>query len=96
MIGKAKNLADMVFVVMHWGTDGSTVVTDEQKSLAKTISEAGADAIIGMHSHTLQPVEWHANPDGSPDACHLFPRKSHIYAVRELYDGRRDNVLRRR
>ena len=65
MIGKAKNLADMVFVVMHWGTDGSTVVTDEQKSLAKTISEAGADAIIGMHSHTLQPVEWHANPDGS-------------------------------
>ena len=65
MIGKAKNLADMVFVVMHWGTDGSTVVTDEQKSLAETISEAGADAIIGMHSHTLQPVEWHANPDGS-------------------------------
>ena len=66
MIGKAKNLADMVFVVMHWGTDGSPA--------GRVARESGRE----------------------PDACHLFPRKSHIYAVRELYDGRRDNVLRRR
>lgn len=65
MIGKAKDISDIVFVVMHWGTDGSTRVTDEQKSLAKTIADAGADAIIGMHSHTIQPMEWMTGSGGN-------------------------------
>ncbi|MCI8387208.1 MAG: CapA family protein [Clostridiales bacterium] len=64
MVGKAKKLADAVIVVMHWGTDGSYKVTTEQKSLAKAITAAGADVILGMHSHTIQPVEWQTRPDG--------------------------------
>ena len=65
MVTKAKTLADVTICVMHWGTDGSTVVTDEQKSLAKTITDAGADVILGMHSHTIQPVEWQTGKNGN-------------------------------
>lgn len=65
MVKKAKTLADVTICVMHWGTDGSTVVTNEQKSLAKTITDAGADVILGMHSHTIQPVEWQTGKDGN-------------------------------
>ncbi len=65
MVKKAKQLADVTICVMHWGTDGSTVVTNEQKSLARTITDAGADVILGMHSHTIQPVEWMTGADGN-------------------------------
>ena len=37
----------------------------EQKRMAALMSEAGADVILGHHSHILQPVEWHQNGDGS-------------------------------
>ena len=65
MIGKAKKLADVTICVMHWGVDGSTTVTNEQKTLAKAITDAGADVILGMHSHTLQPIEWQTGKDGN-------------------------------
>ena len=65
MIGKAKEKADVTICVMHWGTDGATAVTAEQKSLAKAITDAGADVILGMHSHTIQPVEWQTGKNGN-------------------------------
>ncbi len=65
MVEKAKTLADATVCVMHWGTDGSTVVTNEQKRLAGLITDAGADVILGMHSHTLQPVEWQVGRNGN-------------------------------
>ena len=65
MVDKAETLADMVFVVMHWGDENKFTASAEQKQLASAISAAGAAAIIGMHSHTVQPVEWIDNADGS-------------------------------
>lgn len=65
MVEKANTLADVTICVMHWGTDGSTVVTSEQTKLAKVITDAGADVILGMHSHTLQPVEWQVGKNGN-------------------------------
>lgn len=65
MVKRANELADVTICVMHWGTDGSTVVTNEQKSLARAITDAGADVILGMHSHTLQPVEWMTGSEGN-------------------------------
>ena len=65
MVKKAKTLADVTICVMHWGTDGSTAVTNEQKTLAKAITDAGADVILGMHSHTIQPVEWQTGKNGN-------------------------------
>lgn len=63
-IKNAKGQADFVIVSAHWGRE-QPQVTAEQKRIAVLMSEAGADVILGHHSHIIQPVEWHDNTDGS-------------------------------
>ncbi len=67
MTKKADSLADLVFVVMHWGgeNENSHVPSNSQKSLAAAITEAGADVILGGHPHVIQPMEWKKASDGS-------------------------------
>ncbi len=64
-IGEAKGKADVVLVSMHWGDENSFEPNGEQKRLAKLIADCGADAIIGHHSHTIQPVEWLEGKNGN-------------------------------
>ena len=63
-IAQAKEQADFVIVSAHWGRE-QPQVTSEQKRMAAVMAEAGADVILGHHSHILQPVVWHDNADGS-------------------------------
>ena len=63
-IADAKTKADFVIVSAHWGRE-QPQVTKEQKRVAKLMAEAGADVILGHHSHIIQPVEWHDNANGS-------------------------------
>jgi poly-gamma-glutamate synthesis protein (capsule biosynthesis protein) len=51
--------ADIIIVSLHWGEEYSHRPFPAQRSLAKRIIEAGADAIIGHHPHVMQGVEWH-------------------------------------
>lgn len=57
-VTEARSKADIVLVSMHWGAENKQEVTAEQKRLAKLIADLGADAVIGHHSHTVQPIEW--------------------------------------
>lgn len=57
-IDEAEKDSDLVFVSMHWGEENTQTPNAEQKRLAKLIADAGADAVIGHHSHTVQPIEW--------------------------------------
>ena len=66
---QAKELADIVLVSMHWGTEDKSEVEDDQRDLAIKIANAGADAIIGHHPHVLRPVEWITKDDGSKIIC---------------------------
>ncbi|MEV0650479.1 CapA family protein [Phytomonospora sp. NPDC050363] len=54
----AAERADVVILMMHWGTEGDKCPNDEQKDWAKRLSEAGADAIVGTHAHLLQGEGW--------------------------------------
>ncbi len=56
-IKAADTQVDYLFVMVHWGTEHTTELTDYQPNDAHKFIDAGADAIIGMHSHCLQPVE---------------------------------------
>ena len=64
-IAEAKKNADLVLVSMHWGDENQQSVNAEQKRLAKLIADAGADAVIGHHSHTVQPIEWVVGTEGN-------------------------------
>ena len=58
IIKKAKTNADFVIVVPHWGTEGNAYYGSDQTSLARSFVEAGADVIVGGHTHCLQTVEY--------------------------------------
>ena len=54
----AREAVDFVIVSIHWGLENTHTPTDEQKYLAQRIADAGADVILGHHSHSIQPIEW--------------------------------------
>lgn len=57
-VSEAKKRVDLVIVAMHWGTEYAHEPNEEQKTLARKLSEAGAGIIIGNHVHTIQPFQW--------------------------------------
>lgn len=56
-IRQAKENADIVIAVVHWGTENETEPDWMQLEQAPMLVEAGADVVIGAHPHVLQRVE---------------------------------------
>ena len=50
--------ADVVIAVVHWGIEVATCPSAEQRAFARTLLDAGADAVIGHHPHVLQAIEF--------------------------------------
>lgn len=57
-IREAEQNADYVIAFVHWGTEGTNYYEGDQTALAEQFVEAGADAIIGGHTHCLQGMEY--------------------------------------
>lgn len=49
----ARKVADTVIVFLHWGTELSQCPNTSQPPLARLLSQAGADVVIGSHAHVL-------------------------------------------
>lgn len=69
-IQTAEELADVVIVCPHWGTEYTTSPSKYQKEFAMQMTEAGADLIIGTHPHVVQPVEWVESENGNRALCY--------------------------
>ena len=63
-IKEAKEIADLVFVSMHWGYEDSFDLSYDQRESAQAIVDAGADVIIGTHPHVIQEMKWKENAEG--------------------------------
>ncbi len=59
VIAEADRNADFVIAYVHWGTEQSTVLEEAQLTSGKEYLDAGADVIIGAHSHCLQGMEYY-------------------------------------
>lgn len=57
-VRRGKEMADVVIMAIHWGTEYADYPNDEQLYLAQALSDAGCDIIIGNHPHMIQPVQW--------------------------------------
>lgn len=57
-ITRAKTMADVVIVAIHWGDEYQTTPNEQQTTLAQQMADAGADIIIGDHPHCIEPVQW--------------------------------------
>jgi poly-gamma-glutamate synthesis protein (capsule biosynthesis protein) len=57
-VQRARKRADTVVVFVHWGVELQTCPSGDQQTLARTLVDAGADIIVGGHSHRLQGAGW--------------------------------------
>ena len=62
-IREGKENADFCIAFVHWGTEYSFELEQVQKDTGREYLDAGADAVIGAHSHCLQGMEFY---DGKP------------------------------
>jgi len=58
VIEEAEANADLTVVYVHWGSENVYEVEGSQRDLATRYANAGADLIIGDHSHCLQGFEY--------------------------------------
>lgn len=56
-ITKAKEVADIVIVSIHWGTEYQQTANDHQKNIGHLAIDSGASVVLGHHPHVLQPYE---------------------------------------
>ncbi len=68
-VARAKEIADFVIVSVHWGDEYTFTPNDFQREFASVLAESGVDAIIGHHSHVIQPIEWIEREDGGRTLC---------------------------
>ena len=59
VIKEARANADYVIACVHWGTEKSTVLEEAQIDTGKQYIDAGADVVIGAHTHCLQGMEYY-------------------------------------
>ena len=65
-VAKAKELdADFIIVAIHWGDEYKLIQNKAQERVAKLLTEAGVDMVIGGHPHVVQPTIVTLNPDKS-------------------------------
>jgi len=67
-VGEARKNADIVIVSMRWGTEYSPDVNANQDAIAQTLTNLGADVILGHGPHVLEPVKRLKNADGSRES----------------------------
>ena len=60
-IQKAQEQSEFVVVYTHWGAEYALMENENQKKLAHSFIDNGADLIIGTHPHVVQPVEIYKN-----------------------------------
>jgi poly-gamma-glutamate capsule biosynthesis protein CapA/YwtB (metallophosphatase superfamily) len=75
--------ADIVIPVMHWGWENEPIANARQRQLARTMVDAGADAVIGGHPHVTQEIEH-------------YQGKPIIYSVGNFVMKETDNANQRR
>lgn len=64
-IERAEEIADVVIVCPHWGTEYAPEPSSYQMQFAEQMTQAGADLIIGTHPHVVQPVTWIESENGN-------------------------------
>lgn len=65
LIKKAKTMADVVVISIHWGTENTYTLTEKQKTLAQNMVDWGADIIFGNHPHVVQQLTVLTRKDGT-------------------------------
>lgn len=63
LVKEGKEQCDFLAVYPHWGVEYQAYPQEYQRTIAEKCVEAGADVIVGSHTHCLQGIEY---IDGKP------------------------------
>lgn len=63
-VQRAKEVADVVLVAMHWGEENQTYASEYQMQYAKILTDLEVDVVLGSHPHVIGPVEWQTSASG--------------------------------
>ena len=94
-IKEIESQCDYVVVFVHWGLEKKTHPEEYQRKLAKQYIDAGADLVVGNHSHVPQGIEYYK---GVPIVyClgnYIFnPNMTDTYALKVNWTAEGDTVL---
>jgi len=56
---KTEEKCDIVIMYVHWGNDSDKTILENQVTLGHGYIDAGADIVIGNHTHVLQGMEFY-------------------------------------
>jgi poly-gamma-glutamate synthesis protein (capsule biosynthesis protein) len=56
-IAAARQVSDVVIAMPHWGPEDVSLPNWIQRNLAKVAVEAGADVVVGNHTHVVQAIQ---------------------------------------
>lgn len=60
-IQEIRNQVSYLIVYPHWGEEYNLSFTLSQQKVAHDFINAGADVVIGMHPHVIEPIEFYKN-----------------------------------
>lgn len=96
LLAARKAGAQFILVTLHWGLEYQRQESPAQMKLAQWLVSHGADAIIGMHPHVVQPMKVLTDPNDSTRRVPVaFSLGNYISNQRERFrDGGIGVVLR--
>ena len=64
-VTRAQEMADVVLVAMHWGTENLMEADETQREYAQYLADLGVDVVLGSHPHVIGPVTWLTGEGGN-------------------------------
>lgn len=64
-VAKAKKVADVVIVYMHWGSEYTATPDATQKKYAQYLADLDVDLVLGSHAHITQPIKYYTGKNGN-------------------------------
>ena len=64
-VARAQELADVVLVAMHWGTENLMEADEYQTEYAQYLADLGVDVVLGSHPHVIGPMTWLEGKEGN-------------------------------
>ena len=88
-IERAKEISDIIIVFPHWGSENTFEPNEKQRDWAQFFADQGVGAVIGCHTHSLQPVEEITGVNGNkmPVYWSLGNMISHMEHARNMLGG---------
>jgi len=60
-IQQIRNQVSFLIIYAHWGVEYSSDFSKSQQKTAHDFIDAGADVVVGMHPHVIEPIEFYKN-----------------------------------